>query len=163
MQRILYFAPPQIKRLFVAQSVGELLMKLYRSTLNGDKMSCDLHDELLSAAVNLAAHCPAAKHVLCYGQRRDSNLSKNKTTKETNPFLTEIVKEAFAPRTRYNAYLLCFDLLDAMMLDVDGIAVLITNQKGHSNLMEKCWTLISSKKLRVKHRRICCIKLLRNG
>merc|ERR1719334_552793 len=49
-----------------------------------------------------------------------------------------------------------------MMLDVDGIAVLITNEKGANNLLSKCWNLIKSKKQKLKHRRICCIKLLRN-
>ena len=219
MQRVLYFAPPPIKQLFVdqpdlnekGQSVVSLLLKLYRWTLpqsvsnrrrsvNGNRRGArhqekgrergdiddEVHDVVLSVLVNLAAHCPAAKHVLCYGQRirasqrrsdrhnrggRGQSAASRLQPKVARPFLAEIVREAFGARTRRNASLLCFDLLDAMMLDVDGIAVLMTKQKGQSNLIQNIWNLMTKQNGKGQphygqgqHRRIrvCCIKLLRN-
>ncbi len=137
IQYILYLAPSEIKNKFVMNNLGELIIKVYSSTLNNNKLIHNLHDMLLSVCVNFIAHSQNAKCIMCFGNNSKNNKNKNK--KKRNDFLINILTEAFNSKTRLNSYLLCFDILDSMMLNI-----------------------VKIKKDKLKHRRICCIRLLRN-
>eukprot|EP01083_Nonionella_stella_P187901 691464_1 len=141
IQNILYLAPAEIKTKFAANHLGELLVKLYSHTLYKNKRIYDVHDMLLSVCVNFVAHCQEAKHAV-----------------SQNGFLIKILKEAFDGKTRASSYSLCFDILDSMMLSIEGIHVLIKN----NHLLHKSVNLISSSKNRKHPKRSCCMKLLRN-
>lgn len=136
---------------------------MYDCTLYNNKTCHKLHDLLLSLLVNFSAHSDSAKYVLCFNEQ----LSKQRPIATNDTFINRIVREAFAAQTRMNSYQLCFDMLDGMMLNVDGINTLINNRSipENHNLLAKCVNIIQmskSRKMRYKHRKICCIKIIRN-
>lgn len=156
MERILYLAPTPIKRLFVERELGALLSKCYTLTLSPEMSA--LHDRLLALCVNFVAHCPAAKHIVCFGHRASSKAKPNRTA---SPLLLGIFREAFDAGSRRGAasYSRCFGILEALLCSVDGVQVL--TQSKETNLMHSAASLLAKAGL-ARARRVCVLKLLRN-
>ncbi|ETO09038.1 hypothetical protein RFI_28350 [Reticulomyxa filosa] len=180
----------------ILKGVGEILTQFYPSTLDERHSLCHLiHDNLLKACINLASHCKEGRQAFVLSEIKMSSegektMAKGKKTKAmgviANRFLFDIVREAFAIKTKFSSYHLCFELLQSMMLCNDGVNYLITNwsdrsslasikanpRKGstsqcdnaNKNLFQLCLQIIqySQKNSGFKHRRLCCIKLLCN-